>query len=128
MSQRETILAAVQSSLSALAGGRVYRARREQLPALPAIVITPVSDVSADSLLGVVDRVLTVDIAVYARGDIPDQAADSLVDQVTQILSASNALGLGSDVEIRPGIDIDPNFESYDDIQVVVRLVIDYRT
>ncbi len=128
MSQRETILASLQSSLSGLASGRVYRAHREQLPDLPAIIITPVSDVGAGALLGVVDRILTVDVAIYARGDIPDQAADSLVDQVLQIVSASNALGLGPDVEIRPDPDIDPNFENYDDIQVVVRLVIDYRT
>lgn len=128
MSQRETILAALHSSLSGLCSGRVYRSRKEQLPAVPAIVIRPEAEEVTGEMLGVTDSVLTVAIEVYATGEIPDQAVDSTLASVFSILSAANPLGLGSDAQIRPSRRIEWNFENYDDARVIVRVDIDYRT
>lgn len=128
MSTREDILAALKTLLSGLADGRVYRSRKEQLPAVPAIVVRPAGAGTEGDILGVTDWVFAVAIDLYAKGDIPDQAADPLLDQVLSLLAPSNALGLGPDVQIKPSRRLDWNFESYDDLQVVLYLDIDYRT
>jgi hypothetical protein len=128
MTTRESILAATKAKLSSLADGRVYRSRKEQFPALPAIVIRPDSANTEGDALGVTDWVFGVSVELYNSADTPDQAADPLLDQVLSLLSESNALGLGADVQIRPSRRLDWNFESYDDLQVVLHLDIDYRT
>lgn len=128
MSTRETILQAIKVKLSGLADGRVYRSRKEQLPALPAIVVLPAAANTDGEMLGVTDWLFGVAVNLYGREDIPDQAIDPLLDQVLALLAPSNALGLGDDVQIRPSRRLDWNFESYDDLQVVLYLDIDYRT
>lgn len=128
MSTRETILQAIKVKLSGLADGRVYRSRKEQLPALPAIVVLPAAANTDGEMLGVTDWLFGVAVNLYGRADIPDQAVDPLLDQVLALLAPSNALGLGDDVQIRPSRRLDWNFESYDDLQVVLYLDIDYRT
>lgn len=128
MSTRETLLAALQTALSGLAGGRVYRSRKEQMPTLPAIVVRPESEEDPGDLLGVTDTVLTVAIEIYARGDIPDQAADVTLSAVYAAAIASPDLGLGSDVQILPGRSVTWEIENYDDAGVTLRLRILYRT
>lgn len=128
MSQRETILATLRTSLSGLCAGRVYRSRKEQLPALPAIVIRPDSEEDSGEMLGCTDATLSVAIAIYAQGDIPDQAADPVLADVLAALKTDATLGLGSDVQIKPERRIDWAFEAYGDAEVTLRLEISYRT
>lgn len=124
---REPILAALQSTLSGLCAGRVYRTRKEQLPALPAIVIRPDSENDPGDMLGVIDSTLSVAIAIYAQGEIPDQAADSVLEQVLAALRADSTLGL-SDTQLLPPRRIEWAFENYDDAEVTLRIDISYRT
>lgn len=128
MSTRETLLAALQTALSGIAGGRVYRSRKEQMPTLPAIVIRPESEEDTGEMLGVTDTVLTVAIEIYARGDIPDQAADATLSDVYAAAIASPDLGLGSNVQIMPGRSVTWEIEDYDDAGVTLHLRIFYRT
>ncbi len=128
MSTRETLLAALHTSLSGLSGGRVYRSRKEQMPTLPAIVIRPESEEDTGEMLGVTDTVLTVAVEIYARGDIPDQAADATLSDVYAAVVATPDLGLGGDVQILPGRSVTWEIEDYDDAGVTLRLRILYRT
>ncbi|QRM19557.1 DUF3168 domain-containing protein [Dechloromonas sp. TW-R-39-2] len=127
MSQREVVLAALKQALSGLCSGRVYRSRREQFPALPAIVIRPDADEDQGETLGYSDWNLTASIAIYATGETPDQAADSVLADVLGILKASPTLGLGSDVQVMPARRVDWAFENYDDAEVTLRIQIIYR-
>ncbi len=128
MSQRENILAALKTTLSGLCSGHVYRSRKEQLPAWPAIVIRPDIEEDPGEMIGCSDWTLTVAIEIYARGEIPDQAADPVLTAVLAALYADNALGLGADVQIKPARRIEWAVENYDDAGVTLRIEITYRT
>lgn len=125
---RDQILTALQSTLAGLCAGRVYRTRKEQLPALPAIVIRPDSEIDPGEMLGCTDATLSVAIAIYAQGEIPDQAADPVLVDALALLKSPDALGLGSDAQIMPARRIDWAFENYDDAEVTLRIDIQYRT
>lgn len=128
MSARESILAALQSALSPILPGAVWRSRRDQLPTLPAIVIRPESEDDAGEILSVQDATLTVAIDCYARGEIPDQAADPILSAVIGALRADPSLGLGSDVQVMPARRIEWSTENHDDAQATLRVDIAYRT
>jgi len=128
MSLRESILAALLATLSGLCSGHVYRSRKEQLPAIPAIVIRPESADDPGEMLGVADATLTVAIEIYAQGDIPDQASDPVLEAVLSALKDDPTLGLGTDVQIKPGRHIDWAIENYDDSGVTLHINISYRT
>ncbi len=127
MSQRETLVAALHTALSGLCSGRVYRTRKEQLPALPAIVIRPLSGKELGGMIGYSDATLTVAIEIYAHGDTPDQAADPVLSAVLGLLQASS-LGLPGNAQINPEIEYDWAVENYDDSGVTLHLDITYRT
>ena len=124
---RESILSALQSALYSFAGGRVYRSRKEQLPQLPAIVIRPESEDELGEMVGCVDSRLTVAIEVYAKGDIPEQAAETTLNQILGVMRLADPLGLGPDVQISHNRRITWNVDGYDDAQVVVLIEINYR-
>lgn len=130
MSTRETILAAVASTLvtASVAAGRVYRSRREQLPTLPAVIVTPQSEEAVESVLGLMDRRISVGVDVYAKGDTPDNAADATLAAAWSALFAAPDLGLGSDVQIDPLHSIDWDFEDYDHVRATLRVTVIYRT
>lgn len=130
MSQRETILAAVAATLvtANVASGRVYRTRREQLPTLPAVIVEPRGELAEEAVIGMSDAELSVAVAVYARGDIPDQAADTTLAAVHAALMATPQLGLGSDVMVMPKRDINWDVEEYDTARVTLNYTINYRT
>jgi hypothetical protein len=46
---------------------------------LPAVIIEPVAGRSEEIALGAMDQELTVSVAVFAKGDTPDNAADASV-------------------------------------------------
>jgi hypothetical protein len=104
--RRETILAAVASTLAGTTGvsTRIYRSRVEPLTRgeSPALVIEPISD-TAEQLtsLPMLDWSLTVRIAVIVRGNIPDQLADPTVESLHAKLMADLTLG-GYAIDIQP--------------------------
>lgn len=128
MSVRETILAAFATTLGALASGRVYRERKEQLPDVPAIVITPGEEQAQEQLLGVMDAELQVNVEIYVRGDTPSTAADSLLSSVHSALSADLTLGLGTDVQILPRRTVRWDQDAYDEGKLTVTYSVFYRT
>lgn len=128
MSTRETVLAAVASALTGIASGRVYRGRREQLPTLPAVIIEPLAASSAENVLGMTDHELTVGISVFAKGEIPDTAADATLSAIHTALMADLTLGLGSEVQLAPGIEVDWNYDDFDYVRAEQRYRISYRT
>lgn len=128
MSTRESILAAIATALSGQSGGRVYRTRQEQLSTLPAIVIEPQIDTATEYVLGMADRRLAVNISVFAKGDVPDSAADAVVAAVWAALWAAPTLGLGDGVQISPEHELTWNFDDYDYAQAILRVTYLYRT
>jgi hypothetical protein len=128
MSTRENILAAFATVLASVAGGRVYRSRREQLPTLPAVIIRPLSESAEETVLGLTDRRLLVAIGVLAKGEIPDSAIDTTLAAVWTALAPANALGLGSEVQIEPAHEIDWDEEDYDYGRATLRITVIYRT
>ena len=127
MSIRESILSAMVVMLSSLCGGRIYRSRKEQLPTLPAIVIRPESESDDGETLGSRDINLIVAVDIYARGDIPDQAADSVLESALSLIDSDATLGMGSDVQIMPTRQIEWSIDNYDDVSATLRLQIFYR-
>lgn len=128
MSTRETILAAFATTLASVASGRVYRSRKEQLPTLPAVIITPDNATSVESVLGMMDHELSVSVSVYAKGDTPDNAADATLAALHTALTAAPTLGLGNDVQLLPGVECEWDFEDYDYVRATHRYHVTYRT
>lgn len=128
MSTRDNILAGFATALSALASGRVYRERKEQLPDVPAIVITPADETAEEKMLGVMDAELVVNVDLYVRGDTPSAAADSLLSSVHSALCADLSLGLGSDVQIQPSRRVRWEQDNYDEARVTVTYTVFFRT
>mgnify|MGYP001324539806 CR=1 FL=1 len=128
MSARDNILVALRTALSGLCDGRVYRSRLDQLPVLPAIIITPESETDTGEMLGCTDATLTVAISIYARADIPDQAIDPILAAVLAAIRTDSTLGLGSDVQIQPSRRIDWDIQNYDDGAATLHIDITYRT
>ena len=105
--KRETILAAVRSALTGTTGvgTRIWRSRVEPIAReeSPAIVVEPVSDTPAQNTsLPTLDWSLLVRITVIARGTIPDQLADPVVEDMHSRLMADLSLG-GLAIDIQPG-------------------------
>ena len=131
---REEILDQVQTYISgwlaetSLAAG-VYRGRREQLPALPSLIIRPVIEESDSQIIGFREAALTVAIDIYARGDIPDQAADPVLQAVVSALEQSPTLGLSEDsnIQVMPQRQVVWSEDAFDDAQVSLRFQITYR-
>ncbi len=128
MSTRENILAAFATTLAGQASGRVYRERREQLPEVPAVIITPGNEAAEESFLGVMDAELRVNVEVYARGDTPSSAADTVLSGCHSALMASLSLGLGSDVQILPRREVRWDYETPDEVRVTATYTVFYRT
>lgn len=110
--RRETILAAVRTALTSTTGvgTRIYRSRVEPMARneSPAIVIEPVSDqAEQNTSLPTLDWSLTVRVAVIVRGNIPDQQADPIVEDMHSKLMADLTLG-GVAMDVRP---VSVNFE-----------------
>lgn len=128
MSTRESILAAFATVMASVASGRVYRSRREQLPTLPAVIIEPQASASSELSLGAMDHELTVSVAVYAKGDTPDNAADATLLAGHTALIADRSLGLGNGITLNPDFTADWSFEDYDYVRAVHTYRVTYRT
>lgn len=104
--RRETILAAVRTALTNTTGvgTRIYRSRVEPMARAesPAIVVEPVNDTAEQNTsLPTLDWSLTVRVAVIVRGNIPDQQADPILEDLHSKLMADLTLG-GYAIDIQP--------------------------
>jgi hypothetical protein len=104
--RRETILAAVRTALTGTTGvgTRIYRSRVEPMARAesPAMVVEPVQDqAEQNTSLPTLDWSLTVRVAVIVRGNIPDQQADPIVENMHSRLMADLTLG-GYAIDIQP--------------------------
>ena len=110
--RRETILAAVRTALTGTTGvsTRIYRSRVEPMARAesPAIVVEPINDnADQNTSLPTLDWNLTVRVAVIVRGNIPDQQADPIMENMHSRLMADLTLG-GYAIDIQP---VSVNFE-----------------
>lgn len=106
MTRREQILAAIRTALTGTTGvsTRIYRSRVVPLSRgeSPAIVVEPVSDQpEQNTSLPKLDWSLTVRVAVIVRGDVPDQLADPIVEDMHARLMADLTLG-GYAIDVQP--------------------------
>lgn len=104
--KREQILTAIRSALTGTTGvsTRIYRSRVEPMARAesPAIVVEPVNDIAEQNTsLPTLDWSLTVRVAVIVRGNIPDQQADPIVENLHSRLMADLTLG-GVAIDVQP--------------------------
>jgi hypothetical protein len=104
--KREQVLAAIRTALTGTTGvsTRIYRSRVEPLARgeTPAIVVEPISDTAQQNTsLPTLDWSLTVRVAVIVRGNIPDQVADPIVQDMHSKLMADLTLG-GYAIDVQP--------------------------
>ena len=127
--RREQILSAVATALAGTSGvsGRVYRSRQEAFSRSesPSVIVEPGPASSGPEPVSTckIDHTLTLVVLVYARGLIPDQVADPVVQSVHSLLMADRTLG-GLALDIWP-LSRDPQFEAADTAAVVE--VLSYR-
>ena len=115
-SRREQILfyAATALAGTTLVGGRIYRSRvdafsREEAP---AIVVEPGMDRAVEFSSCKLDWTLELIIAVYTRGQVPDQLADPIIVDVNSKLMADRSMG-GLAIDILPAM-VDPQRDKAD--------------
>ena len=131
--KRETILAAVRTALTGTSGvsTRIYRSRTEPLARgeLPAIVVEPVSDTAVQNTsLPTLDWSLTIRVVVIVRGNIPDQVADPIVQDMHSKIMADLTLG-GYAIDIQPmGVDFKLEEADQPSGVIVCEYLIRYRT
>lgn len=106
MTKREQILAAIRTALTGTAGvgSRIYRSRVEPLARQesPAVIVEPIKDrCEQNTSLPTLDWSLLVRVAVVIRANVPDQAADSVVESLHSKLMADLTLG-GLAIDIQP--------------------------
>ncbi len=104
--KREQILAAIRTALTGTTGvsTRIYRSRVEPMARQesPAIVVEPLEDTAQQNTsLPTLDWSLTVRVAVVVRANVPDQAADPIVESLHSKLMADLTLG-GLAMDIQP--------------------------
>lgn len=133
MTKRESIIAAAKALLTGITGvqaANIYRSRvlaysREKCP---AIAIEPATDTPTVSVVPYLDWSLVLRITVIVRDDIPDQSADTIIQQIHQKIMVDVSLG-GLAQDITPG---PVNFEIEDaDVPVgiiTMQFVVSYRT
>ena len=126
MSLRETVLDAIVAAVQTCAPF-VARSRGEQLPALPAIIVRPQSATRDPAVIGVRQSQFSVALEIYAAGDIPDQAADAVLDAIDAALDRPDPLGLGAAAQLLPDRTWQWAFAPWDNGQVVLSLTFDLR-
>ncbi len=104
--KRELILQAIRTQLTGTTGvgNRIYRSRVEPLARQesPAIIVEPVKDTpQQNTSLPTLDWSLVVRVAVIVRANVPDQAADPVVESLHSKLMADLTLG-GLAIDIQP--------------------------
>ena len=100
--RREQVLVAIVSALQA-GSTPVYRSRVEPLARneSPAIIVEPTGDVATQTTIGRLDWTLGVKVLVIVRGDVPDQIADPIIQDVHARIMADLSLG-GISYDLQP--------------------------
>lgn len=94
--KREQILQAIKAKLTAIPGMiSVERTREDALTRSesPSAVITWSGERKKPVSYGVVDKLLSVHVAYYTRGAVPDQVADQYIEAGHALLLADKTLG-----------------------------------
>jgi hypothetical protein len=131
--KREQVLAAIRTALTGTTGvsTRIYRSRVEPLARgeTPAIVVEPISDTAQQNTsLPTLDWSLTVRVAVIVRGNMPDQVADPIVQDMHAKLMADLTLG-GYAIDIQPqGVTFDLAEADHPSGVIACDYVVRYRT
>lgn len=130
MSLRESVIAAAAAKLvtANVAERRVYRSRWHALPTLPAVTVHPMGESADESVLGMLDRSLSLAVTVHASGTPADNAADATLAAIETAMLADRSLGLGAEVQIRSGIETRWEFDDQDVVRAVLIFRIDTRT
>ena len=96
-SKRELILQNFKSVLNATAGisGRVYRSDPDPTTKElhPFIDLTWNSDSASPETVPMLERTLTVNVAVYGAGDVPDSAIDSVITDAHRLIMLDTQRG-----------------------------------
>lgn len=111
--RRESILTALATALASVSGvnGRVYRSRVEPIARneSPAVIIEPTQDqADVPDVIGRINWRMTVRVTVYVRANVPDQAADPIVQSLYALVLADPTVG-GRALDVKP---VSVNFES----------------
>jgi hypothetical protein len=106
MTKREQILQAIRQTLTGTTGvdSRIYRSRVEPMARQesPAVIVEPLKDrCEQNTSLPTLDWSLLVRVAVVIRANVPDQAADPVVESLHAKLMADLSLG-GLAIDIQP--------------------------
>ena len=104
--KRESILTAIKTAVTGTVGvgARIYRSRVVPLARgeSPAIVIEPISDSSVQNTsLPTLDWTLRARVAVIVRADVPDQAADPIIEDMHSKIVSDLSLG-GYAIDVQP--------------------------
>jgi len=104
--KRERILRAITTALTPTAGvnGRVYRSRvtAVQRAESPAIVVEPISDTpTQNTSLPTLDWRMRVRVSVIVRGDVPDQIADAVIEDMHPRMVRDLTVG-GYAIDVQP--------------------------
>ena len=104
--KRERILRAITTALTPTAGvnGRVYRSRvtAVQRAESPAIVVEPINDTpTQNTSLPTLDWRMRVRISVIVRGDVPDQIADAVIEDMHARMVRDLTVG-GYAIDVQP--------------------------
>ncbi len=104
--KRERILRAITTALTPTAGvnGRVYRSRvtAVQRAESPAIVVEPINDTpTQNTSLPTLDWRMRVRVSVIVRGDVPDQLADGVIEDMHARMVRDLSLG-GYAIDVQP--------------------------
>lgn len=107
MTTREQILQAVVSALAGTAGvgNRIYRSRVEPVSRneSPALIVEPLTDTpQQNTSLPTLDHALQFRVVVIVRDNVPDQAADSIIESLHSKLMANLTLG-DLTMDLQPG-------------------------
>lgn len=131
-SRREQILSYAAAALAGTTqvGSRIYRSRvdafsREEAP---AIVVEPGMDRAVEFSSCKLDWTLELIIAVYTRGQVPDQLADPIIVDVNSNLMTDRSMG-GLAIDILPAM-VDPQRDKADltSLWTVLTYKVRYRT
>jgi hypothetical protein len=106
VTKRERILRAITTALTPTAGvnGRVYRSRvtAVQRAESPAIVVEPISDTpTQNTSLPTLDWRMRVRVSVIVRGDVPDQIADAVIEDMHARMVRDLTVG-GYAIDVQP--------------------------
>ena len=104
--KRERILRAIATALTPTAGvnGRVYRSRvtAVQRAESPAIVVEPINDTpTQNTSLPTLDWRMRVRVSVIVRGDVPDQIADAVIEDMHARMVRDLTVG-GYAIDVQP--------------------------